>query len=120
MQVHCYVIKLAHSANITLLPAEWSISFYGDPEMKKEQMQSIIAELRKGENLDIWRGKFECRLNNVKENLNDSPDINLMLKSGQDLIKLIESRPTLLDQLSNGNSMKLLLKETNTSIIVKL
>lgn len=119
MQVHCYVIKLAHSENITLIPAEWSTSFYGNLD-KKEQMQSIIAELRKDENLDIWRGKFECRLNHVKENLNGSPDINLILNSGQDLIKLIESRPTLIDQLSNGNSMKLLLKETNTSIIVKL
>lgn len=117
--MHCYVIKLAHSENITLLPAEWSRSFYGDLN-KKEQMQSIIAELRKDENLDIWRGKFECRLNQVKGNLNGSPDINLMLNSGQDLIQLIEFRPTLLDQRSNGNSIKVLLKETIPSIMVKL
>lgn len=118
--MHCYVIKLAHSANITLIPAEWSISFYGDPDTKKELMQSIISELRKDQNLDIWRGKFKCRLNQVKENLYGSTDINLMLKSGQDLIELIESRPTLLDQRSNGNSMKVLLKETILSIMVKL
>lgn len=92
--MHCYVIKLAHSANIALNPAQWSMSFYGDSDIKKQQMHSIISELRKDENLDKWKEKFECRVNQFEEDSNDSSyDIEL-IKSARDLIESIESRST--------------------------
>lgn len=107
--MHCYVIKLAHDANISLKPAQWSMSFYGNWK-KMGQMQSIISELRKDENLNKWKEKFECRVNQLEENSNDSPNDMDLINSARKLIESIESRPTLLDQPSNGNSIKVLLK----------